>query len=387
MRQLVEGWDTALLVSRVEIAAETARRAGLTFCLVTEDTRRALSPEVLRALFRAAVDRGPCSFSDPERGPVHPVNPRPHRRECVREPEPSVVVSVPVQLDVRRPHLRERLPREPDQRHDPVRIRVPDRVAEAQPRRPPIDRRAEERAQDLGRRARRRVLRDQTSRREPGPPRRLRRDLHPRHRGAPYPTPPRRAAASASSRRRRTPRSASPPAGSPRRPRSRPRPPSAPPPAAAGRACRGSRSRARARSRPAPRARSPPAARARPCRRRSRPSRRGAAASRRAMGPGRRGSAALRAASRRRRAPSPPAAPPCRSSRAFPPRAPFPSSRPLGASSHLAGALTWREPSSGGSRALARDELRLRRRAPPLENRPERAEEPGGEVPERREPA
>jgi 2-isopropylmalate synthase len=57
MRQLVEGWDTPLLVSRVEAAAKTAASAGLPFCLVTEDTTRS-SREVLRALFAAAVDGG-----------------------------------------------------------------------------------------------------------------------------------------------------------------------------------------------------------------------------------------------------------------------------------------------------------------------------------------
>jgi 2-isopropylmalate synthase len=57
IRQMVEGWDTALLVGRVEVAARTARAAGLPFCLVTEDTTRS-SPEVLRLLFRAAVDAG-----------------------------------------------------------------------------------------------------------------------------------------------------------------------------------------------------------------------------------------------------------------------------------------------------------------------------------------
>ena len=57
IRQMVEGWDTALLVSRVEIAARTAQREGLSFCLVTEDTTRS-SPDVLRPLFRAAVNAG-----------------------------------------------------------------------------------------------------------------------------------------------------------------------------------------------------------------------------------------------------------------------------------------------------------------------------------------
>jgi 2-isopropylmalate synthase len=48
---------TALLVSRIQVAAHAARAAGLVFCLVTEDTTRS-TPDVLRVLFRAAVDAG-----------------------------------------------------------------------------------------------------------------------------------------------------------------------------------------------------------------------------------------------------------------------------------------------------------------------------------------
>jgi 2-isopropylmalate synthase len=57
IRHLVEGVDTPRLVSRIEVAARAARRAGLRFCLVTEDTTRS-SPDVLRLLFRAAIDAG-----------------------------------------------------------------------------------------------------------------------------------------------------------------------------------------------------------------------------------------------------------------------------------------------------------------------------------------
>lgn len=57
IRQLVESWSTEFLVSAVTSAAEAAARHNLPFCLVTEDTTRS-HPDMLRVLFRAAVDAG-----------------------------------------------------------------------------------------------------------------------------------------------------------------------------------------------------------------------------------------------------------------------------------------------------------------------------------------
>jgi 2-isopropylmalate synthase len=57
IRQLVEGWDIAFLLNAVATAGNATARAGLPFCLVTEDTTRS-HPDVLRAVFRAAVDAG-----------------------------------------------------------------------------------------------------------------------------------------------------------------------------------------------------------------------------------------------------------------------------------------------------------------------------------------
>jgi 2-isopropylmalate synthase len=57
IRQLVESWSTEFLVSAVTGAAAAAARHGLPFCLVTEDTTRS-HPDVLRVLFRAAIDAG-----------------------------------------------------------------------------------------------------------------------------------------------------------------------------------------------------------------------------------------------------------------------------------------------------------------------------------------
>ena len=57
IRQLVDELDTARVVARIEVAARAAKSAGLAFCLVTEDTTRS-TPEVLRLLFRVAVDGG-----------------------------------------------------------------------------------------------------------------------------------------------------------------------------------------------------------------------------------------------------------------------------------------------------------------------------------------
>jgi 2-isopropylmalate synthase len=57
IRHAVEGWSLDFLVRAVTSSVEEAVRAGLDFCLVTEDTTRS-HPDVLRALFRAAIDAG-----------------------------------------------------------------------------------------------------------------------------------------------------------------------------------------------------------------------------------------------------------------------------------------------------------------------------------------
>ena len=57
IRRYAEGWDLGFMVRGVQSAARVAARAGLPFCLVSEDTTRA-HPDVLRALFRAALDEG-----------------------------------------------------------------------------------------------------------------------------------------------------------------------------------------------------------------------------------------------------------------------------------------------------------------------------------------
>jgi 2-isopropylmalate synthase len=57
IRQYVEDWDLDFLVGCVRGAAAEARKNELAFCLVTEDTTRA-HPDVLKALFRAAIDEG-----------------------------------------------------------------------------------------------------------------------------------------------------------------------------------------------------------------------------------------------------------------------------------------------------------------------------------------
>lgn len=57
IRHYTEGWDLAFLVDSVRNATEAAVRAGLSFCLVTEDTTRA-HPDTLRILFRTAIDAG-----------------------------------------------------------------------------------------------------------------------------------------------------------------------------------------------------------------------------------------------------------------------------------------------------------------------------------------
>ncbi|AUX48507.1 uncharacterized protein SOCE26_100450 [Sorangium cellulosum] len=57
IRHFVEGWGTDFLVRSVDEAARAAAAAGLPFCLVAEDATRS-PPDVLRTLFRAAVDAG-----------------------------------------------------------------------------------------------------------------------------------------------------------------------------------------------------------------------------------------------------------------------------------------------------------------------------------------
>ena len=57
IRHFVEGWELDFLLRCVESATRAATSAGLPFCLVTEDTTRA-HPDVLRALFRAAIHAG-----------------------------------------------------------------------------------------------------------------------------------------------------------------------------------------------------------------------------------------------------------------------------------------------------------------------------------------
>jgi len=57
IRHSVEGWGLDFLISCVQNATRAAVSCGLSFCLVTEDTTRS-HPEVLRTLFRAAIDAG-----------------------------------------------------------------------------------------------------------------------------------------------------------------------------------------------------------------------------------------------------------------------------------------------------------------------------------------
>ncbi len=57
IRHYTEGWDMAFLVEAVRSSTEAAVRAGLSFCLVTEDTTRA-HPDTLRILFRTAIEAG-----------------------------------------------------------------------------------------------------------------------------------------------------------------------------------------------------------------------------------------------------------------------------------------------------------------------------------------
>jgi 2-isopropylmalate synthase len=57
IRHFSESWSDEWLVGCVRSAASEARKAGLPFVLVTEDTTRA-HPDLLRTLFRAAIDEG-----------------------------------------------------------------------------------------------------------------------------------------------------------------------------------------------------------------------------------------------------------------------------------------------------------------------------------------
>lgn len=57
IRHEVEGWTLDFLVKAVTSSVEAAVKAGLSFCLVTEDTTRS-NPKVLSTLFRAAIDAG-----------------------------------------------------------------------------------------------------------------------------------------------------------------------------------------------------------------------------------------------------------------------------------------------------------------------------------------
>ena len=57
IRQYAEQWDLELLVKRSSEAVDVAVKAGLPVAYVTEDTTRS-RPEVLTALFRAAIDHG-----------------------------------------------------------------------------------------------------------------------------------------------------------------------------------------------------------------------------------------------------------------------------------------------------------------------------------------
>ncbi len=57
IRHEVEGWTLDFIVDHVRAATRAAVNGGLRFCLVTEDTTRS-HPDVLRTLFRAAVEEG-----------------------------------------------------------------------------------------------------------------------------------------------------------------------------------------------------------------------------------------------------------------------------------------------------------------------------------------
>ena len=57
VRRLIEGWDLQHMVGLVTTAADMARKEGLPFSFVTEDTTRS-SPTTLEPLFRAAIYNG-----------------------------------------------------------------------------------------------------------------------------------------------------------------------------------------------------------------------------------------------------------------------------------------------------------------------------------------
>ncbi len=57
IRQYVEQWDVALIAKRSADAIDVAIRGGMPVAYVTEDTTRS-RPDVLRTLFRAAIDHG-----------------------------------------------------------------------------------------------------------------------------------------------------------------------------------------------------------------------------------------------------------------------------------------------------------------------------------------
>jgi 2-isopropylmalate synthase len=57
IRHYSENWDVAFLVKHISEAADAARREGIPFTLVTEDTTRA-RPDILEQLFLCALDHG-----------------------------------------------------------------------------------------------------------------------------------------------------------------------------------------------------------------------------------------------------------------------------------------------------------------------------------------
>jgi 2-isopropylmalate synthase len=57
IRHYTEGWNDDFLLGKIRAAAGAARRAGLPFCLVTEDTTRA-HPATLARLWDAAIEEG-----------------------------------------------------------------------------------------------------------------------------------------------------------------------------------------------------------------------------------------------------------------------------------------------------------------------------------------
>ncbi|MDP9151090.1 MAG: LeuA family protein, partial [Myxococcota bacterium] len=57
IRQYVEQWDVAMIAKRSAEAIDVAVRGGMPVAYVTEDTTRS-RPDVLRTLFRAAIDHG-----------------------------------------------------------------------------------------------------------------------------------------------------------------------------------------------------------------------------------------------------------------------------------------------------------------------------------------